>query len=65
MRIRGLGEAKVWMKVDLKPEGELLLFFDEGSTPLLPFNPSEWKRYKVGKMAGSSQQMTSVEVIFG
>lgn len=66
LRVRGLGEGdKVFLKVGLKLEGELLLFFGEGVTPLLAFHPHEWKNYSAGKMTNGSQVMTSVEVVFG
>lgn len=66
LRVKGLGAGdKVWLKVELNPEGELMLFFDEGVTPLLPFQPSEWSRYRSGKIANGKAAVTSVEVIFG
>ena len=65
IRVRGLGGSKVGVRVDLKPEGELLLFFAEGVTDLKPFNPSEWLRYRVYKIASGIREMTTVEVLLG
>jgi hypothetical protein len=65
--VKGLGEGeKIAVHVDLKPEGELLLFFAEGSTLLQPFNPLEWARYKVRKIANVlAKKWTSVVVTLG
>lgn len=65
VRVKGLGGAKVGMKVELRDGGELLLFFAEGITDLQPFNPREWVRYSVVKLESSVAQMTTVEVLLG
>jgi hypothetical protein len=62
-RVRGLGEGdKVWLMVELEPEGEMILNLVEGLTPLLTFTPGSWKRYKACKQGNGYAAMTSVEV---
>jgi hypothetical protein len=66
VRVRGLAEGdRIAVHVKLEPEGDLLLFFSEGITPLKPFSPRDWMRYRVVKQAGDHRSMTVVEVLLG
>jgi len=65
VRVRGLGEGKAWLEIELEPEGRQRVSLTEGLTSLLDFVPKTWARYRAVKQANGRLEVTSVEVIFG
>lgn len=64
-RVRGLGAGdSVWMTVITRSDAHRIPLVN-GDHPFLGYNPKEWSRYRVSKLAGSSGLMTCVEVILG
>ena len=64
--VLGLGKGdRIALHAKLSPDGDLLLHFPEGFSDLKPFNPREWKKYRVIKVAGDQRLMTTVEVLLG
>lgn len=66
VRVEGLdSESKIGLEAILKTGEELALYFDKGVTPLKPFDPLSWARYRVRKIAGGVSSLTTVEVLLG